>query len=399
MGETAAGAGIEREIQAEIAAGHGLPSAGPVFLGGNCMGVQSRPGHYDTFFIPKHKWDPRLEATPRRLAFVSQSGAFLITRLSNVGCLDPAYAVSVGNQIDLTVADVLEHLADDETLDTYAVYIEGMIDGDGLHLAQVVRRITERRKTVVVYRAGRTEAGRSATAGHTSVLAGDYPVCSAVLSRAGALVAGDFREFEYLVELSTTLHAKQISGQRLGVITNAGFEAVGMADALSGRDQPLVLGRLGDGSLATLRRNLGECRLDTLVTAGNPLDLTPMADEEAYDRCTRVMLEDSQIDAVVVSAVPLTPRLRTIGDELLPGSGLAQRLAETSAHSAKPLLIVIDSGALYEPLVSEFRRRGLAVCRSADAAVRALGRYFDHRIRLRGADEPVLPLPRAARQA
>ena len=49
--------------------------------------------------------------TGRRVALVSQSGAFLITRLSNVGCLDPAYAVSVGNQIDLTISDLLDFLA------------------------------------------------------------------------------------------------------------------------------------------------------------------------------------------------------------------------------------------------------------------------------------------------
>lgn len=35
---------------------------GPVFLGPNCLGVQSRPGRYDTLFIPAGKLDPRATA-------------------------------------------------------------------------------------------------------------------------------------------------------------------------------------------------------------------------------------------------------------------------------------------------------------------------------------------------
>lgn len=31
----------------------------PVLLGPNCLGVQSRPGRYDTFFIPENKLDKR----------------------------------------------------------------------------------------------------------------------------------------------------------------------------------------------------------------------------------------------------------------------------------------------------------------------------------------------------
>ena len=380
MGETEGGAEIEKTVKAEIAAAHGCPGGGPVFVGGNCLGVQSQPGKYDTFFIPPHKLAARLADRPRRLAFVSQSGAFLITRMSNVGCLDPTYAVTMGNQVDLTVSDCLEFLADDPTLDTYAVYLEGLIDLDGLRLAGAVRRIAAQGKTVIVYKAGRTAAGRTATQGHTSVIAGDYAVCAAVLREAGALVAESFRQFEQLVELSTTLHGKTVRRLNLGVVTNAGFESVGMADAIAGPDYTLHVPALTTGSAETLRAALKQFRLDTLVNPRNPLDLTPMAGDEAYEQCTRIMLDDENVDACVVAMVPLTPAMKTTPEEIAAGRTIAHRLGELAAASAKPLVVVIDSGATYEALAQSFRQRGLAVFRSADQAVQALGTYLAHRL-------------------
>ena len=379
MGETEGGAEIEKTIKAEITMAHQRPGGGPVFVGGNCLGVQSQPGKYDTFFIPPNKLQARPAQTQRRLALVSQSGAFLITRMSNIGCLDPTYAITMGNQIDLTVSDCLEFLADDPAIDTYAIYLEGLIDLNGLELAQSVRRIVEAGKTVIAYKAGRTAAGRSATAGHTSVIAGDYAVCAAVLRDAGALVADTFRQFEQLVELSCTLHHKQVEGLNLGVVTNAGFESVGMADAISGPGYTLSVPPLTADSEAALRETLEQFRLSALVNARNPLDLTPMANEEAYQSCARIMLDDANIHAVVVSLVPLTPAVKTTPEELSTGRTFADRLAELHAGAGKPLVVVIDSGSIYEALAAEIRERGLAVFRSADQAVRSLGTYLAHR--------------------
>ena len=39
--------------------------------------------------------------------------------------LCPLYAISFGNQIDLTVTDYLEYLKDDEDVKVFAVYLEG----------------------------------------------------------------------------------------------------------------------------------------------------------------------------------------------------------------------------------------------------------------------------------
>jgi acyl-CoA synthetase (NDP forming) len=69
-----------------------------MLLGPNCLGVQSRPGKL------RHVLHPRCQARQaprppgRGVAFISQSGAFIITRLSNLETLDPLLTISIGNQ-------------------------------------------------------------------------------------------------------------------------------------------------------------------------------------------------------------------------------------------------------------------------------------------------------------
>src|SRR5690606_19104146 len=54
----------------------------PVFLGGNCLGIVSRPGSFDSWFIPEDKLPRTGRKQYRNTALISQSGAFMLTRAS-----------------------------------------------------------------------------------------------------------------------------------------------------------------------------------------------------------------------------------------------------------------------------------------------------------------------------
>ncbi len=380
MGETEGSEEIERAIRAAIEKGRAREDGGPVFLGPNCMGIQSRPGKYDTFFIPQSKLDTRWSVPARRVALVSQSGAFIVSRQSNLETLDAALTVSLGNQIDLTLADLVQATGERDDIDVIGVYAEGFNNGDGLDLVRATRQLTDAGKTVVFYKAGRTESGRSAAAGHTASVAGDYDVCLAACANAGALVVERFKEFEQLVDLATALHAKQVTGTRIGAISNAGFETVGMADATVGPDYRLEMPALNDKAKQQLGNVLTRFKLDQLVNTRNPLDLTPMATDEVYEECVRVMLENPEIDAVVASLVPLTPAMLTTPDEIGKPGSLAERLPKLLAETSKPVVVNVDSGSLYEPLVKALRAAGVPVFRSCDQALQALGRYLCARV-------------------
>ncbi|UCF67394.1 MAG: indolepyruvate oxidoreductase subunit beta [Acidobacteriota bacterium] len=383
VGEVAGSGAIATDVREAIARGRQRPDAGTVFLGPNSLGIVSRPGRYDTFFAPASKIDKRRAAPARRLALISQSGAFIISRMSNLETLDPAFAISLGNQIDLTVSDVLTAVSRRDDIDTIGVYVEGFNDLDGLALLRQIAAVTQAGKNVVLYKAGRTDPGRSAAAGHTASVAGDYDVCQAAADHAGALVCDTFKEFEQLLELCTTLHDKRVRGVRIGAVSNAGFETVGIADAIRGQRYKVEVPKLPDAANERLAVVLSEHGLGSLVNPRNPLDLTPMADEQAYESATRVLLECDAIDAVIVGVIPLTTRLKTTAEELAAPSSLAERLPRLFADSDKPLVVVVDSGPRYAALVQALRAAGLPVFPSADQAVRSLGRYLCHREGLR----------------
>ncbi len=387
LGEKEGSGALEEALRQQIRAAHAREGGGPLFLGGNSMGVVSIPGSYDTTFIPEHKLPKSRDPRRRSACVISQSGAFIIANQSRLPLLDPAYALSIGNQIDLTVGDLLQFLSDDPEIEVFAIYVEGFRPGDGLVTASAVRAAVDLGKDVVFYKAGRTSAGRSATAGHTASVAGNYAVCEAALGQAGALVAGDFNEFSDLVTLCLQLRGKTVGGNRLAAISNAGFEAVGMADSITQGRAELRLVPFSGHTPAAIGETLARHRLDELVNVTNPLDLTPMASDEVYAQVVAQVLDDPEVDLAVVGVVPLTHALQTLpqgaghGESILREDSIASRLPAVAAESDKPVVAVVDSGRLFDPLADRLEAGGLPVFRAADRAVRVLCRWVDQKLR------------------
>ncbi|MEJ2576746.1 MAG: acetate--CoA ligase family protein, partial [Gammaproteobacteria bacterium] len=337
IGEKEGSAALEADLAERIRQAHRQPGGGPLFLGGNSLGVISHPGRYDTMFIPEAKLPKSRGAAVRPLCFISQSGAFIISTLSDEPWLDPRYALSIGNQIDVTAGDLLAWLENDPDVDVFAVYIEGFRPYDGLAFAAAVEAAVARGKDVVFYKAGRTEEGRSATAGHTASVAGDYAVCENAMAQAGALVAADFGEFTDFLRVTLPLRGKRATGNRLAAISNAGYETVGMADSIRRNGAELVLPDFGARTEEALTKILFDHGLDGLVDVRNPFDVTPMTDDTAYADMVAEVLADPGIDAAVVGIVPLTPAMQTLppgeghGESILDPGSIAQRLPRIAA--------------------------------------------------------------------
>jgi acyl-CoA synthetase (NDP forming) len=108
-----------------------------------------------------------------------------------------------------------------------------------------------------------------------------------------------------------------------------------------------------------------------------------MAGDTAYADLIVEVLADPGIDAAVVGIVPLTPALQTLApgeghhESILDPGSIAQLLPGAAAASAKPVVAVIDSGALFDPLADALKSGGLPVFRAADRAVRALCKWVD----------------------
>ncbi|HEB60349.1 MAG TPA: CoA-binding protein, partial [Phycisphaeraceae bacterium] len=355
----------------------GIAAVGP-----NCLGVISRPAGLDTLFIPQSKI-PRGNHDPGGLAYISQSGAFMITRMNRLAGIEPRYAVSTGNQLRTGVSDLLRVIAEDPQVSTFAVYVEGFRDGDGLAFCRIAEELHRQGKRVILYKGGRTSAGADAASGHTASLATDYNVCRDLAENAGVLVAEGFEEFEDLVLISTCWSGKRAGRGRLVTVSNAGYECVGMADQLQ---SPLHLVKFDQETGDRIARALAKCRIDRLVDIHNPVDLTPMADADVWCSVAEVILSTGDTDIAVFSPVPPTPALQTLPpaddhkEDATAGDAFAARLAQVIRASDIPVACCVDCGSLYDIFAAELSRRAgaeIPVFRSADRMIRAINLWAD----------------------
>lgn len=371
---------LESKVRTLLAESRTSADRGPVLNGGNCLGNRSVPGRYNTLFIPSYKLPfPDRAANP--LAILAQSGAFLVAKASKLSAIHPRYLISIGNQSDLTVGDYLSYLMNDPALRVFGCYVEGFRPGDGILWLEAAKRIIENGKTVVLYCAGRSPKGAQAASSHTASIAGNFAVVQELARQAGVLVANTLADFEDLILLSCFLSGKEIRGWRLAALSNAGFETVAMADHAQ-KFHFVEFSKTTEEHLELIFRHR---TLDRIVVAKNPLDVTPILDDEAFAETACLILNDDGVDVAVIGCVPLTGRLNTLQpgesypDDVEGQNSVASRLIRLFESNPKAWVCVVEGGPLYDPMAEYLIRHGLPVFRNADRAVRLFEMYCVHR--------------------
>lgn len=387
LGETKASREPAAALAERINAAHGKPNGGPIFLGANCLGVVSHPGSYDSWFIPLERLPKPQKKPVRNSVMLSQSGAFMITRLSQNPWLDPRYMLALGNQTDLTHGDMLNYFADLPEIETLGIYIEGFKDGDGRDFAKAVRKAVLNGKQVVVYKSGKTAPGIGGVMGHTASIAGGSILFDSVVRQAGAIVAEDFNGFDDLFYMAGAFHNKMIGGNRLGAISGAGFEAVGMADFIEADNFTMRMGSLSSETVTKIEEILAAKKLSALVEVRNPIDINPGADDEAHLHISETFLQDSDIDAVVVGLDPTAPSVRALEiSKLRPGFDITD--PKSTVHlmppivdrNEKPIVGIVDGGHLYDAMSAKLMDQGVCVFRNCARGTKALVRYIEARL-------------------
>lgn len=358
--ETDSGKFLEQAIVDEIIKSRA--SGGPILVGGNCLGVISYPGKYDTFFIPKNKISYN---EPKPYAFISQSGAFIISKLSKTN-LTPTYAVSIGNQMDLTVSDYLDYFINNKEVNVIGLYIEGFKELDGIKTAIKVKELVNSGKKVIIYKAGRSSSGAKAASGHTASIAGDYNNFEAIFKDVGAIIVKDFCEFEDLLKISLFLSKYNLRKANLGILSNAGFETVGIADNLD------CIPEFSNKTCNEIKQTLAEYKIDKLVSVHNPLDITPVATDKVYIDCFNLVLKDNNINCGILSCIPMTGAIKSIKEEI-DDTSLFSKINEIKEDV--PFFVVVDCGKLYDYACSLISK--VPVFRETDRLVKGIIRYFN----------------------
>jgi acyl-CoA synthetase (NDP forming) len=340
----AEGAARERAIVERVRA------SGALLVGPNCLGVFDGAAELQLASNP-------LPAGP--VGFVSQSGNILLEAallLEDVG-LGFSRAASIGNQADVDAAELVAALGNHEGTRAIGVYCEDFREGRAF--AEAAR---ETGKPVVLMTVGRTTASTRAARSHTGALTSDLDAVDAACRAAGIHRVDTPRR---LVErLQALLSPRRPRGRRVAVVGDGGGYGAVASDLLgaAGLEQQV----LPAATQATLR-----AILPPSAATANPVDIAGAGEQDvsSFSRTTRLLLECSDVDAVLFTAY--FGGYSSLSDELRARElAVAAELAEAAAATEKPL--VVHSMYWDSPPARALRREGVPVYRAVEAAVDAL---------------------------
>lgn len=377
FGETESGKVLDWRLQEAIRRGRETNERGVVVNGPNCLGIVSKPGGYNTFFLPEYKL-PFRGRYGEKSAFISQSGAYLVTLVSNLAELvSPKYMITYGNQIDLTVTDYLIYLKDDPEIELFTLYVEGLKPYDGERFLKVAKEIIAAGKNIIMFKTGRTEAGAAAVASHTASMAGDYEVLHRVLTDAGVIMPETLNEAEDAIKVFSLLADKKVKGKRVGIYSNTGFECSVASDRL----YSMELARFSDETF----KKLHEVLPTEIIDIRNPVDATPLTDAVNYGKCLQAMIDDPGVDCLVAANVAPTPFMENLprGDDheedILREDSYPNITKKVFRRTDKPMVVSLNSGKLYDPAMKMMEQGGIPCFRKIDRAMKALDLFLKHR--------------------
>jgi acyl-CoA synthetase (NDP forming) len=204
-------------------------------------------------------------------------------------------------------------------------------------------------------------------------MTGDYTLAAEALAQVGVIATDTLNMFEDYLKTFAFLTDRPPVGNRVGILSNAGFECTVSADRLAGL-------KLAEFSPKTNERIAGSLP-SGIVSVHNPIDTTPTVATAEFLDITEAMLEDNGVDCVIVSPLPLTPFLNTLPkgeghpDDIEREDSVPKGLIRIAKATKKPMIVCLDSGRLYDPMVQMLEMEGIPVFRRIDRATRALSAW------------------------
>lgn len=303
------------------------------------------------------------------IGLLSQSGNMalsLVTEAQANGQVGLSTYVGIGNESDILFHEYLEYMRDDANTKAVIAYVEGM--KDGRRFLDTLRRVA-REKPVVIYKSGRTSAGRSSAQSHTGALAGDYAVSEGVLKQAGAILARKSDEILSLAEALSLL--EPMLSRRVAVLADGGGHATIAADVLT--EHGLTLAPLADRTMKALAEIL-----PSSAAVANPVDVAGGTDSNpaAFADCAQILLADPNVDALLITGLFGGYGVRFSSSLTESEMETSQRIATLHKEFGKPVLVHSLYGSLYADLrpkpLTLIREQGIPVYNSLELAVRCV---------------------------
>ena len=286
-------------------------------VGPNCLGVYNPSGAMAFF-------DDQPRDMYGSIAMISQSGgqAGYLTTFFGERNHSVRMCVSVGNMIDIKVADILDFYRVDPFTKAIACYLEGIAPNQGKRLFDLIKEIT-RTKPVVIWKAGKAKASVSAISSHTGALAGDARVFESAMRQAGAipahsmeslfdrssalimsspLLVRDSNNFavdsgnKIEVKGKTILSDQKRTGLKTGMIVSGGGFSVDVVDTFGSLNIEKA-----EFSAATIKK-MTEVLPEVNTFTVNPVDLGERGyDPEIYKKTLEACAADENVNLIITA--------------------------------------------------------------------------------------------------
>ena len=301
-----AGAALESQVLS-FAREHGIRIIGP-----NCVGVMNMKTGMNATFI---KGMP--EKGP--IAFISQSGAIFggVVDLIIESKVGFSRFASMGNEMDVSEAEMIEYFGEDPEVGVIAVYLEGAQNGP--RFMEAARKISKK-KPIVLLKAGKSNAGAQAVSSHTGSLAGEYTAYQAVFEQTGVI---EVQTLDALINTAWALGVQPLpTGNNVAIATNAGGAAALLADELA--KNGYTLARISPEIQAELRT-----KLNPSAQVANPVDMLGQAEPQDYAWSLANLIKEPAVDVLVPILVP---------QALVDTMGVAKAWVEAAQQTEKTML-------------------------------------------------------------
>ncbi|MFG2484814.1 acetate--CoA ligase family protein [Streptomyces virginiae] len=383
-----AGLARQRAVAARVRA------AGAVLVGPNCLGIADNTTE---LYLASDRF------APGGVALLSQSGnlALELQLRGEAHGLGFSRFVSLGNQADVTLVDLVEDCARHEATSAIAVYAEDFGDGRAFAAAAAAAG-----KPVVLLTAGRGTASARSAQSHTGALTTSADVVAAACRDAGVELVRTPREMTVvLAGLAGPAGPAgpvgpdagvRTRGRRTAVFTDGGGHGAVAADAAE--DAGLEVPELGGPTQDRLRSVLWE-----QSSVANPVDLAGMGEQRplSYADTVGALLDADEVDAVLMTGYfgGYAASEGGLGRGPAGGSVLAEGEAraakEIVAHlaSAVPKPLVVQSMYPGSPSCRVLAEAGVPVFAATEDAARALAAMTGRRSPVDATGVPPLPSP------
>ncbi|MGB9966352.1 acetate--CoA ligase family protein [Halobacterium hubeiense] len=290
------------DLEAQLAAT--ANETGIQVVGPNCIGVMASEGATLTATCSR-------EPQPGGIGLVSQSGALAFTTFFERAAdsdVHFSHIVSTGNEVDLTAADYVAYLAEQDDVDVVCTYIEGIDDPE--RFLQVAENAVRNGTPVLTVKIGSSELAEAATLSHTGSLTGDDDAWTAAFDQTGVERVPDIPDLLARANAHTTYDDPD--GNRVCIASTSGGLASLLADmaAERGFSLPDIDGRTEQELL----------NIEELLTYGgfnNPADIRGYG-AHVLPEIADAVLDDDAFDAYVfaIGLPGVDARAETIADDL-----------------------------------------------------------------------------------